>query len=92
MRPEARMAYEAHRQEDRLLIAVNHYIRDEIGAMRKVVAELRLGAIVRSHRVERWRLLVLFVVVVVLSRMPRSGAIAQLAYRRWHVRRWRNRA
>ena len=91
VRPDAAAAYEAYRQEDRLLIAANHYIRDELPAMRRVLREVELGRLVASPRVQRFRLLVLHGLLTVLSRLPRIAAIADRFYARWHSSRWRVR-
>jgi cellulose synthase/poly-beta-1,6-N-acetylglucosamine synthase-like glycosyltransferase len=83
---DALAAYEAHRAEDGLMRAVNLYILgrgDEgLDALRRV----RARCLVRSSRVQRTRLLALFVILRGLMRLPRIGVVASLFYRRWHGR------
>lgn len=91
VRPLPAAAYEAYRQEDRLLIAANHYIRNELPAMRGVLRQVDLRRLLASPRVQRTRLVVLLAILTVLSRLPRITAIADRFYARWHSSRWRVR-
>ena len=79
---EALTAYEAHRAEDHLTCAVNHYIRAERAKARAALRRVRADRILGSPEVQRWRLLCLFLVLQGLSRIPRSAVVAGLLYQR----------
>ena len=81
---DALAAYRAHRAEDTLMRAASCYIlglpRDGLALLRRTEA----AAIIGSRRVQRWRLLVLFVALHVLLRLPRIPPLADRFSRRWH--------
>ena len=82
--PEALAAYEAHRAEDRLMRAVNHYILGQRGEARALLGRVKPRRILASARVQRGRLLVLFLAMKVLVLLPRISPLADLFHRRWH--------
>lgn len=84
---EAIAAYEAHRAEDRLTRSVNHYILGQRPEARDLLGRVRAGQIAGSPRVQRWRLLVLFALLLVLVRLPRLSFMAGLFHRRWQSKR-----
>ncbi|MBA2246432.1 MAG: glycosyltransferase [Gemmatimonadetes bacterium] len=84
--PRALAAHEAHRAEDALMRSVSHYIRGELPQARTTLAGMRLNRLLASDRVQRGRLLALWTGMHVLSRLPRSAAVADALYRRWHAR------
>ena len=79
--------YEAHRSQDRLMAAISHYIKGEAAEGRRTLTQVRIGPIVASPRVERWRLLLLTAGMWVLLRLPRIDALAERMLDRWHVKR-----
>jgi hypothetical protein len=79
-------AYEGHRAEDNLRIAVSHYIQGDLSQARALLAGIRMGTIARGRTLQRRRLLVLLAAFRVLSRLPRSKAVAALFLRRWFVK------
>lgn len=82
--PAALVAYEGWRAEDRLMLAVNHYI---LGRRREALAILRRvrpGQILGSPQVQRGRLLVLYLALHALVRAPRVRQVADAFFRRWH--------
>jgi GT2 family glycosyltransferase len=84
--PDALAAYEGHRAEDRLMVAVNQYILDrraDAQAMLATSSPLRLAA---TKQVQRGRLLVLWCALQVLVRLPRSRVVANAFMRRLHGR------
>jgi glycosyltransferase involved in cell wall biosynthesis len=81
---EAMAAYEAHRAEDRLMRAVNHYILGQRGEARALLGEVKPRHVLASARVQRGRLLILLLVLKGLVRLPRIRPLAGLFYRRWH--------
>lgn len=91
-RPESLAMYEAYRHEDRILIAVNHYIRDEIPNMREVLGRVRVRELIKNRKVQRARLVILLTLLSLLSRLPRSRRVADAFYRRWHTNRWKSRS
>jgi glycosyltransferase involved in cell wall biosynthesis len=84
---EALDCHEGHRAEDRLKIAVSHYIRGDLPAARAALAEIRAGTIARGRTLQRGRLLVLLVAFRLLTRLPRVAPVADLFLRRWFVKR-----
>lgn len=83
---DALAAHDGHRAEDLIMLAINHYILghlpESVALLRQVDPRRLLG----SSRVQRGRLLVLLYGLKVLVRLPRVQFIADLCYRRWHVR------
>lgn len=84
--PDALAAYEAHRSEDKLMRAINHYIRDQRNESQVILSQIRLGQLMGSPRIQRWRLLFLFLVMQCLVRMQKITFISDLFYRRWHAK------
>lgn len=87
--PHALAAHEAHRAEDTLLRSVSHYICGELPQARATLRRMRLGRLLTSERVQRGRLLALWAGMQLLTRLPRSAAVADAMYRRWHAREGR---
>lgn len=83
---EALAAYEAHRAEDRLMLVVAHYILGRREEARAILNQVHPGQILASGRIQRDRLLVLFLALHGLVRIPRIPLVADLFYRRWHAR------
>jgi GT2 family glycosyltransferase len=79
-------AHEAHRAEDRLMLAVNRYIRNEPEQARALLEEAPVARVLGSPQVKRTRLLILWAALHVLCRLPHSPAVADRFYRRWHVK------
>lgn len=84
--PRALAAHEAHRAEDRLMVAINHYILGNTQDARLLLRKVNLRDIMGSGAVRRSRLSVLLLSLRFLVRIPRISAIADLFYRRWHVK------
>jgi glycosyltransferase involved in cell wall biosynthesis len=80
---DAVACYEGHRAEDRLRIAVSHYIRGELAQAREALRRIPAAAILRGRTLQRWRLLVLLLAFRLLARLPRVNAVADLFLRRW---------
>jgi glycosyltransferase involved in cell wall biosynthesis len=85
---EALCAYEAHRAEDRLMVAVNHYILGKNKEARKFLGKVEAKQILGSPVVQRTRLLILFYGLRILLRIPRISLLARLFYRRWHNKKY----
>jgi glycosyltransferase involved in cell wall biosynthesis len=83
--PRALAAYEAHRAEERLMRVINHYILDQCEHSRAILRLVHANQILGSPRVQRGRLLVLFLVLKILARLPRIRPIANLFYQHWHA-------
>jgi glycosyltransferase involved in cell wall biosynthesis len=77
-------AYEAHRNEDTLLRAVNHYIVGDRDGLSAALRELRLRALIGSAAVQRARLVSLGFALRLLVCLPRISALARLFDRRWN--------
>lgn len=86
-RPDALAHFEAHRMEDRLMSVISHYIKGELREGRQLLRQVRLGAIVRSRQVQRWRLVVITLGLRALVRLPRIDWVARRMFARWHVKR-----
>jgi len=83
---DALAAYEAHRAEDGLMIAVNHYILDQRENARVALRGVSLNRLMGSAQIQRVRMLILYITMRVLVQLPRIGALADLFYRRWHIK------
>ena len=86
-RPDAMAHFEAHRMEDRLMSVISHYIKGELREGRQLLGLVRLGALLRSRQVQRWRLVVITLGLRVLVRLPRIDWVARRMFDRWHVKR-----
>jgi glycosyltransferase involved in cell wall biosynthesis len=82
--PQAVTAYEAHRAEDGLMRTVNHYIRGNRAEARTVLREVRPSRLLGSDKIEWGRLLILYLLLQVLVRLPRLSVVADLFDRRWN--------
>lgn len=89
--PAAWREHEAHVQEDRIMIAVNRYIRGEATEMRRELRRVSLPALLRGRNVDRVRLSALYFLLRGITLFPQVPAVARAFQGRWHVRRWRNR-
>jgi hypothetical protein len=87
--PRALAAHEAHRAEDRIMLAINHYILDQLPAAAAMLRQVAPTQLLGSPRVQRLRLLALYLGLTVLVRLPRVPAVADAFYQRWHVRKRR---
>jgi glycosyltransferase involved in cell wall biosynthesis len=85
--PAALRNYEAHRSEDRLMAAISCYIKGELAAGQRALAEVKFRVIAGAPQVQRWRLLGIAAVLWPLLRLPRIEPFAQAMYDRWHVKR-----
>jgi GT2 family glycosyltransferase len=83
--PEALRDYEAHRAQDKVMRAVNHYILGQHTLARDLLREVRLRDLAASRRIQRFRMVLLTASLRVLLRLPRSTAVAGLFERRWHT-------
>jgi GT2 family glycosyltransferase len=83
--PGALADYEAHRAEDFLMLAINHYILGQRQRAREMLRRASARRILASRRVQRGRLLLAWLTMQVLLRVPRIPALADIFYRRWHA-------
>ncbi len=82
--PHALADHEAHRAEDRLMVAINEYIRDNQPAAQQQLRNIRLQQLWGSAQVQGFRLSILLMLLRLLTRVPRIAFIADLFYHRWH--------
>jgi len=80
---EARRAYEAHRAEDLLMIAVNEYIAGDLGAVAVTLRRARPRSILGSDKIQRARMLTLYMLLWAACRVSRSSLLAALFLWRW---------
>jgi glycosyltransferase involved in cell wall biosynthesis len=85
---DALKALEAHRAEDQLMVAANHYIIGRQADCRAILSKVKASQIRSSNKVQSWRLLILFFVLKVLTRLPRINAVADIFHRRWHLNKY----
>lgn len=85
--PSALTSYEAHRSEDRLMAAISFYIKNEPGNGLGALGDVDLETVLRSPHVQRYRLLLIALGLHGLLRLPRIEKVADLMYRRWHVKK-----
>lgn len=82
--PDAIADYEARRAADLLVAAGNAYVLDERPQLHALLRCVRAARLLRSRRVQRWRLLALLGLLHGLARLPRSDAVARFLEQRWH--------
>ena len=78
--------YEAHRAKDRLMAAIAHYIKGELPEARRTLREVDRLAVLRSDKVQRWRLLLIATGLWPVLRLPRNEWLAQRMLDRWHTK------
>lgn len=79
-------AYEAHRAEDNLMVAINLYIVKKNKEAKCFLNRVKMKKLFGSSVVKRGRLLILYSAMQILLRVPRISFFANLFYRRWHIR------
>jgi GT2 family glycosyltransferase len=84
--PAALAAHEAHRAQDHLMLAANRYILGQRAAGWRSLRSVQLRALVGSPRIQRLRMVVLYLALAILLRLPRIPPVAEAMYRRWHVK------
>jgi glycosyltransferase involved in cell wall biosynthesis len=80
---DALAAHEGHRAEDRLMTVVNSYIRRDLGGALAALSEVKLRSLVGTPRIQRGRMVVLWILLHVLARLPRVALVAALFEWRW---------
>lgn len=85
--PEALRAYEAHRAQDRIMCAVSHYILGQNQEAREILNGVQVHRILGSSQIQRGRMLILFLILQTLTRLPRIQLVADFFQRRWHTKR-----
>lgn len=83
---DAMAAYEAHRAQDNLMIAVNHYILGQREDARVALRKVYINRLIGSGRIQRTRMVLLCLAMHILVRLPRIRALADMFYQRWHVK------
>lgn len=84
--PDALAAFEAHRTEDKLMRAVNHYILGQRKEGQAILSQIHISKLLGSQEVQRGRLLILFLAMQCLVRIPKISLVANLFYQRWHAK------
>jgi len=79
-------AHEAHRCEDALMRAVSCYILRRPQEFRPILAEVSLPRLLASNKVQRYRLSVLYLLLLLLARLPHFPLAARLFRKRWYSR------
>ena len=82
-KPAALAAHEAHRSEDALMRAVSSYIVGDRNTMRISLAEASWRRILGSNQVQRYRLVLLYLLLTVLSAVPQLSIFEGAFRRRW---------
>jgi hypothetical protein len=85
--PAALAAFEAHRAQDFLMVAVNLYVRGDLRRAAQMLANASVSRLVASSRIQVARMLVLLFALKALVCLPRIGLVADAFYRRWHAPR-----
>lgn len=76
-------AFEARRAEDLLIVTANRYVRGDRAAARASLALASPRRLAASGHVRRPRLLVLWAVLALATRLPRIELLAREFFRRW---------
>lgn len=85
-RDESMAAHRAHLAEDVLMRAVTCYVLRRRSEIKPILQEASLGQILGSPRVQRYRLTVLYLLLLGLTRMPQFNLVE-----RWFRHRWSSR-
>lgn len=80
---DALAAHEGHRAQDRLMTVVNSYISRNLDQARQALLEVKLRSIIGTARVQRVRMVALWILMHALTRFPRSPLAAALFEWRW---------
>lgn len=86
--PQALAAHEAHRAEDLIMLVINHYIHGRQPEVRALLRRIEVKRLLGSSRVQRGRLLIVLFGLKVLARLPHIALMADIFYRRWHVKEY----
>jgi hypothetical protein len=65
------------------MVSVNHYITGDAVSARTTLRRVRAAQVVGSGRIQRGRMLILFVLLHAALVLPRSSLLAALFYWRW---------
>jgi glycosyltransferase involved in cell wall biosynthesis len=87
--PDALSAFEGRRAEDLLIVAANLYTVNRKGDGRAMLHRVQPRRLLATSQVRRGRLLVLWVALHVLLRLPRVDFVARVFHRRWGLGRGR---
>lgn len=79
-------AHEAHRSENALMRAVSCYILDRPQELHQVLKEVSLRRLLGSSKVQRYRLSVLYLLLLLLVRLPHLPLAARVFRKRWYSR------
>ena len=79
--------YEGHRSEDWLMIAMRHYVTRDMAGARQAVGHVKPASLAYSSRIERGRMLGLWLMLQILARLPWLAWPAAAFYCRWLVPR-----
>jgi len=79
-------AHEAHRSENALMRAVSCYILSRPQELRQVLKEVSRRRLLGSPKVQRFRLSVLYLLLLLLARLPHLPLVARLFRERWYSR------
>jgi glycosyltransferase involved in cell wall biosynthesis len=79
-------AHEAHRSENAVMCAVNCYILKRPRELRQILKEVSLRRLLGSSKVQRFRLSVLYLLLLILARLPHLPVVARLFCNRWYSR------
>jgi GT2 family glycosyltransferase len=82
--PDALAAYEAHRAEDRLMIAVRHYILNQREDARQALSRVSMRDLTGSPVIQRGRLALLFLAMQALVRAPGVEFLADRFHQHWY--------
>lgn len=82
---KALAAFEGHRVEDYLMIAVNQYVLSLLDQAQVTLTHVDWRKLVCGHRIQRGRMLVLYLLLWFLVRLPPLRLVAGIFARRWHL-------
>jgi hypothetical protein len=85
--PSALAAHEAHRAEDLLMVTTSNYILGRRRDAQAMLSQVRLGRLFGSGRIQRVRMVALYLLLHGVVRLPRIGFVADFFRRRWHEKR-----
>ena len=78
------MYYESHRHQENIMCAISAYIKNDIPLCRSLLEKTSTTQLLKSDKIQRFRMVVLLYILLLLSHMPYSSQVARKFYNRWH--------
>lgn len=78
------MYYESHRHQENIMCAISAYIKEDIPLCRSLLKKSSALQLLKSNKIQRFRMIILLYSLLIISHLPHSSMIASIFYNRWH--------